>query len=130
MTRFHKLLAAALGLVLAGGVAQAGYKLNFPVNINLTSRYAQGSLGSARNSIDTVQYIECSFDIWPASKAAYCYVKNAAGTTANCYTTDPALVAAVQELDDDGWILFRWDAGNVCTNISGGVGSPYMPRSP
>jgi len=126
----NKLTAAIVGLALAGGVAQAGYKLNFPVNINVTSRYAQGSLGSARNSIDTVQYIECYADIWAASKAAYCYVRNSVGTTANCYTTDPALVAAVQELDDDGWLLFRWDAASVCTNISGGVGSHYMPRSP
>ena len=126
----NKLTAALVGLALAGGVAQAGFKLNYPVSINTTSRYAQGSLGSARNSIDSTQYIECSFDIWPASRAAYCYVRDSAGTTRNCYTTDPTLVAAVQELDDDGWILFRWDVSNVCTNISGGVGSSYMPRSP
>jgi hypothetical protein len=126
----NKLKPAILGLALAGGVAQAGFKLNYPVSINLTSRYAQGSLGSTRNSIDTVQYIECAFDIWPASKAAYCYVRDTASRNANCYTTDPTLVAAVQELDDDGWLLFRWDASWNCTNISGGVGSQYMPRAP
>lgn len=126
----NKTTAAILGIALAGGVASAGYKLSYPISVNTTSRYAQGSLGTARNSIDTTQYIECATDIWPGTKAAYCYARDTALRAGNCYTTDPTLVAAVQELSDDGWILFRWDAGSVCTNISSGVGSMYMPRSP
>ncbi|WP_147469177.1 hypothetical protein [Corallococcus sp. AB045] len=73
-----KLLGFGLGLALLTGstAAWAGGKGSSPVYINISLRYASGSMGDARNSLDTDQGISITVDASPGSEFAYVNVRD------------------------------------------------------
>lgn len=104
-------IGGALGLTLAaGGAAWAGAKVVAPVVVDLPSRSARGSLGSARNSADATQYIGCQVgaEAGAAPPAGYCSARNAASTQVECVTSDANL--------------------NVCSAITVATYSSYDPK--
>lgn len=114
-----KTLAAILGVLLAAGIGHAGRKLTIPVSINTTAGTASGSLGSARNSVDSTQYIGCYATLTTTTSHAGCVAVNAAGTYRSCYTYDAAFIEAIRTLTPDAHIEFAWDpaASSFCTTI-------------
>lgn len=122
-----KLLAVAsvAAALLTAGTAVAGQKIDATVFVTTSSRFAQGSLGSARNSGDGVQYITCGLY---NTGAAWCTARNAAGETGACSSTDPAIWNIVAHLRSDGLISFFWDASGKCTAVQVWNASYLAPK--
>jgi hypothetical protein len=110
------LLAACAGGAYAS-IASAGANLPFPVSINTILAVASGSLGSARNSPDSVQYMYCLVTGTATSLTGQCFAHDAGIQSAKCTTTNPNLVGAIQEIPPDAYVSFTWDAFGNCTAL-------------
>ncbi len=122
-------VCAAVGL--AATAAWAGTKVSALVYVEPTSRYAYGSLGSARNSADTVQYIGCYISAY-SNGAEYvgCFARNAANTYVSCSSSVPQIINAVRALGGDGYLYFDYDASGACTSVDVRQVSYFVPRIP
>jgi hypothetical protein len=113
-----KLAIAGLSVVAAllmANASRAGMKgTNSVVNINAATRTATGSLGLARNSANTVEYIGCSSD---SNGSVTCSARNAAGTTVQCVTSNSSMREMLHSLDGDSFVSFTWDTSGGCTRI-------------
>src|SRR5438046_2784341 len=94
-------LLAATGL---GADALAGSKSILTTSISPTNRSAQGSLGSARNSDNTIDYLECGT---MSTGAGYCS-GSSASPSAQFFCVIPAsnttLMATMHSLNSDSFL--------------------------
>jgi hypothetical protein len=98
--------------------AWAGTKGVYSVYVSTTGKYAEGAIGSARNSADAYQQLGCGLTAYSAgTPSGYCYARDASGVSAMCNTSDPGLVAQIQSVSTDGYLRFNWDASGYCTSI-------------
>jgi hypothetical protein len=118
-----KKIAAALVLALSS-TALAGTKVNAPVVVETTD--AHGSLGSARDSADGVQWIACV----TYETIGFCGAQDAAGTMKGCTFTDPNLLQQARSINGDSSIYFAWDSSGVCMTLKVWSGSYLAPKSP
>ena len=127
-----KRAAAILGVLLAAGLGHAGRKITTNATINTTSGTAWGSLGSARSSADTTQYIGCYTTLTTTTSHAGCVAVNAVGTYRSCYTYDANLIAAIRTLTPDAYIEFAWETEGspFCKSIFVRAMSYDEPRVP
>lgn len=128
-------MKAVLGVVavgLVGASAWAGSKsTNWAVTIDTAAKTAHGSVGAARSSADTLQYIGCSVYAYEDGFTyAGCSAKNAAGTFVNCSSSVPAIVETVRNMPSDGFVQFYWNTNGDCTYVSLGNYSYYAPKQP
>lgn len=130
MTRSGIAAAAALATVLCVSSAWAGRKFAAPVTINSTQQWAAGSLGSARNSIDTVQYIVCSVvsSSTPGGDLAFCTARRSDGAMATCTTTKANMLAGARAISSQAYINFGWDDEGECTYLQIRNSSEYEPK--
>jgi hypothetical protein len=129
MTR-HVLSALAIAaLIGVAPVAHAGFKSSFGVTTDPVSRYANGTMGSARASADAVQYMSC-YATYASSAGAFCVARDAAGTTVSCFTSDPNKVAIVSAMTSYSYVYFSYDASGTCTQILVQNSSYYPPMVP
>ena len=123
---------ASLTVLLVAAVAQAGAKYNLPVYVDVKAQFASGSFGTARNSADNVQYIQCVVAMYPASSGqapvGNCEATTAAGVHASCYTTDTELLHMMQTMSDNAWISFSWAADGTCSWMRVVNGSTSEPK--
>jgi hypothetical protein len=118
------LAVAAVLATLTAAPVQAGWKQNYPVRI--VGNVASGSIGSARNSGDSTQWIECTLDANPMASWGQCFAKTASGAWLICGTSNPNLLAAIANLKSYGHVEFTVDSGN-CTRITTRVSSYLAP---
>jgi hypothetical protein len=123
-----KRLIAVAFLLSAITAATAGYKSAYNVSVDTTYRHAYGSLGKARNSADSVQYIGCSSVSHVGYVYATCWARDAAGTYGSCLTEDADLIQATRSLPSDGYLSINWDASSNCTQIIVYNASYYEPK--
>ncbi len=131
MNRKHGMAVAALGVFgIATSSALAGYKVSRPVTINTVDRTASGSLGDARGSADTNAYIGCAINyVVGGTPVASCSARDAAGVIGSCSTSDPSLLKAALNLDDEGYLYLRWYPSGACWDINAGAGhSAFAPK--
>ena len=96
----------------------AGLRLDEPVVVNMAIREALGSIGSARNSADSVQFIGCSIEADSSTDPLIaCFATDETGTSALCTSSSPRLVAAVQGITSLSFIDFQWDSDQSCTFV-------------
>src|SRR5688572_4585125 len=107
-------------VVAASSVAYAGYKLEIPVTIYAGYRIAEGTLGSARNSADSTQYIGCNTVMNNLGGGSYaaCTARNAAGAYATCYSYSAEAFNAIRSMSGDSYVRFEWDVNGVCTYLN------------
>ena len=99
--------------------AFAGLKLSYPVAVDSVSRYAYGSMGTARNSADAVQYIGCPITTYNTGGSyGICEGRNAANSARACTTTNADMMAAIRMVSEASFIFFTWDTSNNCTMVS------------
>jgi hypothetical protein len=120
-------LVAACGVLGVVCPASAGHKYTFPVYVNYTYSFAEGSLGSARNSADSQQEIECNVQ---SGGWGYCYARDASGNFANCYANTEAHFAAIRAINGDSGVFFNWDSYGYCGTIIVYQGSSREPKQP
>jgi hypothetical protein len=119
-----------VGLCLAMGLSTAsfaGAKDTFAVYIDTASRFAIGSMGSARNSTDTHQNMYCYTN---TSGYGYCMATDASGTSVGCSTSNANMLATIRSLNSDSYLQFFYDGGGYCTSILVGTGSHYEAKVP
>jgi hypothetical protein len=126
-------LAAAVAFALgAADRASAGRKDLWTVTVDHGARRAYGSLGSARNSADSVQSIGCSTFYDPVNKVnqATCVAADAKGNWARCMTQDPTIVAVTFAFTESSHVAFSWDERDECVHIFVGNASNHEPKLP
>jgi hypothetical protein len=111
----RKLIASFL-VIGAAGIAYAGYKTTYLVSVDAPNRTAYGSMGDARASSDSLQYIGCSYAGYSTYGSGTCNARNSAGQSVYCYTSDAPMLAAIASVND-GYLYFQWDANGKCTYI-------------
>ncbi len=119
------------GIALMSSLSFAGLKLEDPVVVNLAIHEAFGSIGSARNSEDSVQYIGCSIEAdLTHDPMAACFAMDVTGTTVLCTSSSPRIVAAVQGISSLSFLDFLWDSEGNCTYVFLVSVSSDPPRAP
>lgn len=116
--RFSSLLPclAILGIATTSSLADAGYYANNGVTVQST--YAYGSIGAARHSSDSNQYIACeTFASSGSSPEVYCYANDASNKYLSCASLDANLVAVGGRANSASAIYFSTDGSGTCTGI-------------
>ena len=119
---------AVLGLTLLATTTPtwAGRVTTNPVQIgsNQISRYASGSLVSARYSADSRQYIQCV--AVAATNYTVCSAMDSAGNYVGCYSGEPKFQEVVQAMTASSYIYFVADLKDNCTHIVNYHGSDLL----
>ncbi len=123
--------AVIISLAVLAGPVSAGRKETWKVVVDTPNKVAYGSLGSARNSSDSVQSIGCSvfYDTANSRNQVSCQATTAAGVTAQCGSQDPNLVQVALAIHSNSYVQFRWNAGE-CTTIFVSNTSALAPAAP
>lgn len=118
---------ALLGFLAAAVAAQAGTKYSAYVAVGST--YAYGSMGQARSSADSNQYIGCYSAATATLHYAICSARDASGDSGSCRTYDDKMIRVAEAAGSDSVIEFHW-SGSTCTYINVMNDSRYAPRQP
>jgi hypothetical protein len=124
----HVISVAAL--TLASTVASAGLYQPRPVTLDMTNRFADGDMLTARNSLNPFEFIGCGMrQSISGFSTGFCQagLGEAEGEFFTCFTEDPNLLDAIKALDDFSYIVFRWDVDGNCTFIGNSTQSFYVP---
>lgn len=130
------LLTIAAMVMGANRPASAGLKRATPVVVTMNSTgtvtTAWGTLGDARSSADTSQYIGCKVSISAGGTSkALCYAQNAAGAVASCTSTDANVVATALSVSSTSSIRFAYPTATaICSSLSVDNGSTTQPSAP
>jgi hypothetical protein len=116
------LFLAAVGL----HEASAGARIAMPVSVG--SNYADGYVGTARNSADSVQHIGCEVVAWSSDRYVECVAVNAAGTPGTCYSRALPMVENAIGIGDSDYIQFGWNKLGECTYVLVSRGSTGEPK--
>lgn len=124
-------LMVGVAALVAGSSAIAGLRVIESVSVNTATRFASGSLASARAAADSVQFIGCGAT-WRTDGTVNgsCFAKTAAGVSGSCTFSDTNLAHALGAVSGDTRLQFRWDATNKCTSISLEDASYWAPKQP
>jgi len=129
MMQMKRALLVAAASVALGGLAYGGTKYVQPVYIDLGAQYAYGSMGSARNSVDSTQYIACSFATQASGVTGYCQARDANGTNASCFFSNNLNhEKALMGMTADARIFFMWKPDGSCDYIQIYAASMYEPK--
>ena len=134
MKNFHTIAATVLASSLAfSGSAFAGMKVNGDVEVvtGQYGNYANGAIGSARNSKDSKQNIGCRLSAYETALYPYgsCSAADATGKAAACvFSNRPDFERVLATISDDSYLKFHWDNHGKCTIIIVTNQSMYEPR--
>jgi hypothetical protein len=124
-----KKLFALMILVGSVGTAIAGLRSTWPVRIDLTNRWAYGSIGDARASSDPLADLGCELQTNPGYvPLAYCFAR-LTGQYVSCYSQDPNVVTVAAAVRD-GYLTFNWDSSGKCTHIGTDNTASTTPKQP
>ncbi|RKG80466.1 hypothetical protein [Corallococcus terminator] len=123
--------AIALGLALLTGStsAWAGFQQSTPVVITPANNCFGGSLGSARNSADNLQYLHVSVQASVSGLYhASVYVRDASGASASCTTTDLKLIEVLRSVTTDSFLMVYHNGAGACSTIEVVQASSSEPK--
>lgn len=122
---FSRASAVLAILVIFGTIgistAHAGRKDKMEVFIGKWDNgngWAQGSIGSARNSNDNSQYIGCKLSASAGYTNVVCEATDAVGRFAYCYSSDWRFIEAVKAMGSNSQIMFIWRDSYYCSYIN------------
>jgi hypothetical protein len=127
-----KKLALGCGLALLsmiGGTAVAGYQASQGVTVNTAGRYAYASIGSARNSANSTEYVDFIYVASPGSEFLWAFMRDASGVAGSCTTTAPAFLNAAKSINTDSYVYIAWDTSGSCTNMEVRATSYHSPKA-
>ncbi|MFY2561203.1 hypothetical protein ACN469_26620 [Corallococcus terminator] len=117
-----------LGVLLSSGLAAAGAKVDYTVDISTSGRNASATMGGARNSPDSTQLLSCQIDATVSGITGTCYAVNAQGVSGQCQTTNQYLLEAIKSINDSSLVAFVWNASGACTQVIVRHGSMHSPK--
>ena len=116
-------IAIAVATLMASGLALAGSTTFSQVSI-LPGVSASGSMVGARNSADTVQFIQCTTYAnyapnTPPYEYGSCFAKNAAGAYIQCFIGNSQQLAVMRSVGPASYIYFKLAAdGYTCGQVT------------
>lgn len=124
------------GVIAAAPLTYAGQKWVYPLYMIVNadgSGSMEGTLGSTRNSADTLARFGCYYEnftaAWGSYKYASCYGYD--GTRSlSCGTTDPALTDTISRITGDDYLWVQVDNAGNCTRVQIGSQSFAEPKAP
>jgi len=125
-------IAFAAFVMMGSEIAVAG--MRFPAEVVVFNRgdgsgIAEGSLGSARNSTDTNQYIGCSVATRKnLGTSVTCIARDSAGNEVLCSSNDADMIATARSLDTDSNLHFDVDTNGACITLIVEKYSYYEPK--
>jgi hypothetical protein len=118
-----------VALATLSTAAYAGYTYSPAVTIDTLYRRATGTLGSARNSANAIEYIGCYTTSYSTGgTSAVCVAVNSANYSVSCSTWQADIVKAAQSIDTDSYISFTYDSSANCTSLQVVNYSMYEPK--
>ena len=131
-----KHLLSATALMLAAGIAFAGFVQPAPVDVNLVNMRALGDQWTARSSDNDVEFIGCGVRVTddgvnPPFAFGFCQAGDSDGNEITCFTMNPNLLNTLGANSDFAFITFDWKdggfGGTECTRIGFSTQSFYLP---
>lgn len=124
---------AAAAMALSAGVALGGTVVGAPVKIvddETGAGTVTGSMHSARNSANTVEYIACFLQANSGMQVpfGYCTARNAAGVYRTC-ALETGMIEAVKSIAAYSYIRFTYDDEGTCTSLQVSQSSIYLPAN-
>jgi hypothetical protein len=112
-------VCAAGAFLFATSPSQAGYKdCSTCENVSVTSTEAAGSMGGARASSDSNEYIGCMLDMFNGSGSeAICVARDSNDNFVLCSSTNSGIMQAVSSITPISYIIFTISNG-TCTNLT------------
>ena len=130
-------LAVMAAFALASSATWAGFYQPAPVIVDLDNQFAQGDMTTAANTNTDVELIGCgtrTLDIGGGAvfRFGFCQATDSDGNNAVCRTQNPALLDAMNAINDRSFLTFSWsDDGNgnlTCTRIGSSTQSFYLDK--
>lgn len=121
---FGRVVSIAFVAAALSATAFAGFKTGQQVVIADGDRFANGDIGYARNTGDSIQRIGCEVN----GDVGTCYARNRDGLSRSCYTSSAKWVNTMRALNGDSWLYFKWDAAGKCISIIVDNGSTSAPK--
>jgi len=121
---------ATVAGAMAASAAWAGFKSTEVVYVSTTprSQFAWGSLGSARSSSDSVQYIGCrAWSGWSGSHA-YCFARDASGRAVSCFLVTESQYRLFPSLNGDSELFFSVGPEGECSDFEVTNASDFEPK--
>jgi hypothetical protein len=133
ISRKGRLLVLAIpGMLALGGVAaHAGGRLDINVTVVKNtdgSGYADGAMGSVRNTPDRIQQIGCHVRTETKGVRVTCNASDAAGAYLGCTSTLSSYAQTVASITSESEINFGADAKGNCTFLEVNAQSAFAPR--
>jgi hypothetical protein len=125
-------LAVTMLATAVVGTAHAGKRTAAPVVVNSTNRSASGSVGSARNSSDSNQWISCQTSTSLTSHVITCSAADSTGRSASCSMPGDDThfkLLGLSSMTESSMITFTWDAIGNCTSVLISTYSDYVPKA-
>ena len=132
-----KIASALLGAGLLIPGALAGTTQPAPVQVDLTARFAQGDMITARDAKSDDVFIGCGtrhFDFGGGStfETGFCQARVEGGDVVTCFTDSTFLIDRIGQLNDTSFITFSWDddgTGNLtCNRVGFSTQSFYLDK--
>jgi hypothetical protein len=120
-------------LALASTAAFAGWTSPVEVDVDLTSRVAQGDMVTAGYNIAEKVYIGCGIrriltTAGTIVSTGFCQAQDAAGEQFTCTTDNGDLLSTIAAMTDASFVTFAWNTDGVCRRIGFSNQSFYLPR--
>jgi hypothetical protein len=128
MKKFGILGLAVAGALCIASQAFAGWTDAIPVSI---SKYGSttsvgGSVGAARYSSDSKQYIDCAAQATSTGYYTVCYAQDSAGHSTICQTSSSQIFYAAVGINPSSEIYWNQDSAGTCTSLQVDNGSEYL----
>ncbi len=133
------LFASLSALACVSAPAFAGDKQTWPVTVKIVGDgntiEGTGSIGNARNSLDSNQSIGCGLyaSTLVSGVKGFCNARTSGGQVASCTVTSPQLLEVIKAITSDSLISFQHPVPTsgqpTCTLISVSTSSLYEPKN-
>jgi hypothetical protein len=126
-------LALGCGLALlsmVGGDAVAGYKATNSVYVDTANRFASASIGGARNTANTTEYVDFIYIASSGSEFLWAFMRDASNVAGSCTTSSPTFLNAAKSINSDSYVYIAWDASGSCTHMEVRTTSYHPPKAP
>lgn len=124
------LLGFVFGAVVVGGatLSTAGMKSSNPLTVNLSTRWAEGTLGTVRNSSNPSEWISCYITGSGVGCGAFDGRNHLSCHHAKSRSNYTSMLAAVQALDGDSLVQFKANSDGSCGELWVTDGSYFEPK--
>lgn len=124
--------ALLVACAVLSNAASAGQRVPSDVSINLSGKYAYGSLATVHNSIDNIQSIGCQIVSQTGfpNPTATCSALDKNRVAVSCMTSEPQMVHMAEAVGNDSHLHFAWNDNGTCKVITVNHSSLFDTKIP